>query len=200
MLTPLFLQMKGETGLETLIGAGQLITTSHLPEITTWVDLTDTLNWILESDPAYKTLVIDALSGGRASMPRTCLPEGFRWRLVGQGLYGLYVRLRSRPGRLASVPCPTGRHPTEGPDYDRFQPDVTPKTWSLTHKWADAVLFWNFEVQVAQVQENRKAQTKKGKLISSLSRRVCGRVPRLRYAGAEVAYVMFRSFSIHSRM
>jgi len=27
------------------------------------------------------------------------------------------------------------------------------------------VLFWNFEVQVAQVQENRKAQTKKGKLI-----------------------------------
>jgi len=53
----------------------------------------------------------------------------------------------------------------EGPDYDRFQPDVTPKTWSLTHKWADAVLFWNFEVQVAQVQENRKAQTKKGKLI-----------------------------------
>lgn len=63
MLTPLFLQMKGETGLETLIGAGQLITTPHLPEITTWVDLTDTLNWILESDPAYKTLVIDALSG-----------------------------------------------------------------------------------------------------------------------------------------
>jgi len=27
------------------------------------------------------------------------------------------------------------------------------------------VLFWNFEVQLGQVQENRKAGTKKGKLI-----------------------------------
>src|SRR5688572_14909937 len=32
----------------------------------------------------------------------------------------------------------------EGPDYDRFVPDMHAKTWSLTHKWADAVLFGNF--------------------------------------------------------
>lgn len=51
MPKPLFLQMKGETGLETLIDAGQLTETPHLPEITTWVDLMEALNWIFESDP-----------------------------------------------------------------------------------------------------------------------------------------------------
>lgn len=32
-----------------------------------------------------------------------------------------------------------------GPHYDRFQPDMHEKTWGLSHKWADAVLFGNFE-------------------------------------------------------
>jgi hypothetical protein len=36
----------------------------------------------------------------------------------------------------------------EGPDYDRFTPDLHAKTWSLTHKWADLVLFLNFETYV----------------------------------------------------
>jgi hypothetical protein len=75
---------------------------------------------------------------------------------------------------LSHAKISTFKNP-EGPDYDRFQPDVTPKTWSLTHKWADAVLFWNFEVQLGQVQENRKAGTKKGKLIGQ--NRIC--TPRM---------------------
>ena len=36
----------------------------------------------------------------------------------------------------------------EGPDYDRFTPDLHAKTWSLTHKWADYVLFLNFDTHV----------------------------------------------------
>ena len=36
----------------------------------------------------------------------------------------------------------------EGPDYDRFTPDLHAKTWGLTHKWADYVLFLNFETHV----------------------------------------------------
>jgi hypothetical protein len=36
----------------------------------------------------------------------------------------------------------------EGPDYDRFTPDLHPKTWGLTHRWADYVLFLNFETHV----------------------------------------------------
>ena len=47
----------------------------------------------------------------------------------------------------------------EGPDYDRYQPDVHEKTWGLSHKWADCVMFGNFEVTV-QVD---KSDAKKGK-------------------------------------
>jgi AAA domain len=47
----------------------------------------------------------------------------------------------------------------EGPDYDRYQPDVHEKTWGLSHKWSDCVLFGNFEITV-QVD---KADAKKGK-------------------------------------
>jgi hypothetical protein len=36
----------------------------------------------------------------------------------------------------------------EGPDYDRFTPDLHPKTWGLTHKLSDYVLFLNFESHV----------------------------------------------------
>jgi hypothetical protein len=185
MPTPLFLQMKGETGLETLIDAGQLTNTPHLPEITTWIDLMDALNWILESDPPYKTLVIDALNGAeRLCHEHVCQRDfdgdwsekGFMgymrgyevaladWRQFLARLDAIRLKHKMTIVVLSHAKVSTFKNP-EGPDYDRFQPDVTPKTWSLTHKWADAVLFWNFEAQVAQVQENRKAQTKKGKLI-----------------------------------
>lgn len=50
------------------------------------------------------------------------------------------------------------KNPT-GADYDRYQPDVHEKTWSLSHKWADCVLFGNFEVSV----KTDKADSKKGK-------------------------------------
>ena len=185
MPSPLFLQMKGETGLETLIDAGQLIKTPHLPEIATWVDLMAALNWILESGPEYKTLVIDALNGAeRLCHEHVCQRDfdgdwsdkGFMgymrgyetaladWRQFLAQLDAIRLKHKMTIMVLSHAKISTFKNP-EGPDYDRFQPDVTPKTWSLTHKWADAVLFWNFEVQLGQVQENRKAGTKKGKLI-----------------------------------
>ena len=53
----------------------------------------------------------------------------------------------------------------EGSDYDRYQPDMHDKTWSLSHKWADAVLFLNFETFV-----NENDPKKKGKATSSQAR------------------------------
>ena len=37
-----------------------------------------------------------------------------------------------------------------GPDYDRYMVDVHEKTWAMTCKWAEMVLFINFEVQFAK--------------------------------------------------
>jgi hypothetical protein len=50
----------------------------------------------------------------------------------------------------------------QGPDYDRWGPDMQKQAWGLTHKWADAVLFGNFEVTVKQ-SGKKDDITKKGK-------------------------------------
>ena len=31
-----------------------------------------------------------------------------------------------------------------GPNYDKHMPDFNKKTWGLTHRWADVILFLNF--------------------------------------------------------
>jgi len=51
-----------------------------------------------------------------------------------------------------------------GPDYDRYNVDVHHKTWSLIHKWADIVLFANYEVAFAKGDDTaKKAKAKGGK-------------------------------------
>ena len=49
-----------------------------------------------------------------------------------------------------------------GPDFDRYVSDVHEKTWGLTAKWADAVLFGNFVTIVAEVNERGTKKTGKG--------------------------------------
>jgi hypothetical protein len=46
-----------------------------------------------------------------------------------------------------------------GSDFDRYTSDCHEKTWSVTHKWADAVLFGTF---VAVTQEDKKTRRIKG--------------------------------------
>jgi hypothetical protein len=51
-----------------------------------------------------------------------------------------------------------------GADYDRFQPDMNDKTWSLSHKWSDVVLFGNFDISVVGRGGNEVSDpSKKGK-------------------------------------
>ncbi len=42
-----------------------------------------------------------------------------------------------------------------GEDYDRYVPDVHHKTWNLTHKWADMVLFANYFIVVDKQKGGR---------------------------------------------
>ena len=99
---------------------------------------------------------------------------------MGPGrLHVLHAGLRGGAGGLARVPRParspagrsrrmgiialahsriaTFKNP-EGADYDRFVPDLHAKTWALTHKWADAVLFLNFETYVDSDRHRAEGQ------------------------------------------
>lgn len=186
MPNPLFLQTRGETGLETLINAGQLPEVPHLPEIMSWQELLDVLQWVRESEHSYKTLAIDALNGAeRLCHEHVChrdfsddwTDKGFMgymrgfevsladWRLFLGLLDSIRIERRMTIMLLCHTKVTTFKNP-EGADFDRYQPDMSPKTWSLTHKWADVVMFGNFETIVGSVNENKKTGAQKGKGIS----------------------------------
>lgn len=183
---PLFIQTRGETGLETLISAGQLPEIPHLPEITDWKEFMDALAWVRENDHGYKTLVLDALNGAeRLCHELVChrdfnddwTDKGFMgymrgyevaladWRLFLSLLDSIRVERHMTIMLLCHTKVATFKNP-EGADYDRFQPELTPRTWALTHKWADCVLFGNFEAVVGQISENRKTGAQKGKAMA----------------------------------
>jgi hypothetical protein len=165
---PVFVMTRGETGLATLIDAARVPETPHFPEVTAWPDLLAAITALTDEPHEYRTLVIDTLNGAeRLCHEHVCGREfGGRWGRDGFTAYntGYDVALadwrelltaldRLRAGRRMGVlalchsKVAPFRNP-EGPDYDRFTPDLHPRTWGLTHKWADYVLFLNFETVV----------------------------------------------------
>lgn len=170
---------KGETGLDTLIDAGRLPAIPHFPELQTWAELTGAIQALTEQEHSYRTLIIDALNGAERMCHEHVCKRDFNgeWGDRGFGGYqrGFEVSLadwrellnaldRVRAERKMRIIClchtkvGTFKNP-EGPDYDRYQPDLHAKTWSLTAKWADLVLFGNFEVTV----DTQKSGDRKGK-------------------------------------
>jgi hypothetical protein len=177
---PLFLQSRGETGLETLIQNGRLPEIPHLPEAETWADLLGMLEWIREHGSEYKTLAIDTMNG----MERLCHEhvcrrdfendwtdkgfEGYKrgyqvaladWRQALNLLDAIRLERRITILMLFHTKVATFKNP-EGPDFDRYQPDAHAGTWSLTHKWADCVLFGNFESHVVGGKMDEKGGRK----------------------------------------
>lgn len=172
---PIFLMARGETGLETLIDSGRLKETPHFPELMDWQTTLTTLEALRGQDHKYKTVVLDTLNGferlchehvceslfngdwgekGFASYQRgyeVALPE---WRLF------LTLLDRIREERKCSILClahtkvATFKNP-EGADYDRYTVDLHHKTWGLTHKWADMVLFATFHTETVEKKGER---------------------------------------------
>jgi hypothetical protein len=158
---PVFLMTRGETGLVTLIDAGQVAETAHFPEAASWPDLLDAVNALTAEAHDYRTLVIDALNGAeRLCHEHVCSRDfggnwgrdGFTsymtgydvaladWRAFLEALDRLRSERRMSVLALAHTRVTTFKNP-EGADYDRYAVDVHHETWSLTHKWADLVLF-----------------------------------------------------------
>jgi AAA domain len=179
---PIFLMSRGETGLLTLLDFGLVSPSPHFPEISAWAELLDALRVLLDQPHDYKTLVIDTLNGAeRLCHEHVCRREfGGRWGRDGftafmtgyevaladwREFVGLLDRLREvkRMGilALAHSRVATFKNP-EGADYDRFLPDLHAKSWALTHKWADSVIFLNFETYVDSDRPELKGKGKGG--------------------------------------
>lgn len=178
---PIFMQSRGETGLETLIESGQVGPTAHFPACETWEDARAQIRFLIEGEHQFKTLVIDTVNGMERLMHEyVCIRDfggdwgdkGFggymrgyevslaEWRLFLNELDELRAVKKMTIFILAHTRVKTFKSPDTA-DYDRYMPDMHEKTWGLTHKWLDAVLFGNFEVIV---QQGRNGDvTKKGK-------------------------------------
>lgn len=179
LAAPVFIQTGSETGLETLIDAGRLPEVAHFPAVQSWESLLGLIETLTVDEHSYKSLALDTLNGAESLCHQFICHRDFsdEWGNKGFGSYnkGYEValpewsrllialdRLRTERRMTIFLLCHTKVKPfknPEGPDYDRYQPDVHEKTWGLTHKWADCVLFGNFEVAVA----TDRPEAKKGK-------------------------------------
>ncbi|HET9087159.1 MAG TPA: ATP-binding protein [Acidobacteriaceae bacterium] len=162
---PVFIQTRGETGLDTLIQAGQLPETPHFPEISTWDEVLSAVRALRDEPHEYKTLVFDTVNGAeRLCYEHVCkrdyagdwTDKGFSsymrgyevaqtdWRGFVALLDELRVSRKMTVFLLVHSKIKQFKNP-DGPDYDKWTPDMHDKCWSITHKWADCVLFGNFE-------------------------------------------------------
>lgn len=177
---PIFVQTRGETGLDTLIDAGRLGDIDHFPAAENWNQLRGIVETLTNDQHDFKTLVLDTTNGAeRLCHEHVCAEQfGGEWGDKGFASYqkGYDVatadwrillndldRLREKRLMTIVLMCHTKVAPfknPEGADFDRYTPDMHHKTWSLTHKWADAVLFMNFETLVQNV--DKKGEKGKG--------------------------------------
>jgi len=177
------LQTKGETGLETLIAADRLPETPHFPEAMSWTDVLEGVNVLRNDKHDYGALVIDTINGAE----RQCFEhvtlhnynnswdsflayhKGYdvalvEWRSFLCALDDLRRQRQMTIVALCHSRVKEFKNPL-GANYDRYQPDMHEKTWGLTHRWADAILFLNFETFLTETDA-----TKKGKASGSKAR------------------------------
>ena len=180
---PLIVQSRGESGLETLIDAGQLAPTDHLDnELAGWQDAMELVESIAAAEAFdYKTLVFDTLNGIEALLSEYVLNNSFQgdrkdFENFGTGsrvaapmwtqFLSTLDRIRSKHSVGIIGLCHTRvrnfRNP-EGADFDRYEADMSRPVWGVTSKWADIVLFYNYHTEVLQAKSDRGDVTKRGK-------------------------------------
>lgn len=174
---PAILMARGETGFTTLRGEG-LVPDADCVELATWQETLGVIDGLIADPAGHETVVLDALggverlchefvckrdfSGDWGEKGFSCYQRGpdvsvAEWLLLLQRL----DRLRDRgviTVILSHCKVRTFKNPM-GPDYDRYTSDCHEKTWSVSHKWADAVLFGTF---VTVTQDDRKTKRTKG--------------------------------------
>lgn len=174
-----FMHDAGEDGINTLKSAKQVpAELPTLPAIQSWTDALDCLSSLQNGEHDYQCLVIDTLGG----MERLChehvchrdfngdwgdkgfasYQKGYEvsladWRQFLNGLDQLRSKRSMRILLLAHSLVKQFRNPT-GNDYDRYRPDCHDKTWGLTHKWADIVLFANYFVVVEKQKGEQRSK------------------------------------------
>jgi hypothetical protein len=157
---PVIVMAPNETGVTTLYDFG-LIPDVGTVKVNDWTDLLAKIDRLESSDHA--TIAIDALGGfERLCHEHVCVHEfkgdwGEKGFLAYHKGYEIalseWLKLLQRLDKLrmagknvlllSHVKVKNFRNPL-GSDFDRYVADCHEKTWGITHKWADCVLFYTF--------------------------------------------------------
>lgn len=193
---PIFIQSRGESGLQTLEAAG-IVSAAIMPftdrngetfyEAQTYQDVLDAVEWLTKEDHEYKTLVFDVANGIERLIHEHECQRNYKgdWGEKGfmsfhKGFDSSMVHVKEFTNRLdvlrskrtmtvvmlAHTKVGSFKNPL-GPDYDRYVPDMHAKTWGWLFGWADVVLFANRVVSV----DTQRATDRKGK-ADSISERI----------------------------
>lgn len=188
---PIFIQTRGETGLETLIDARRIPETPHFPEAQNWAEFNGAINFLLTEAHSYRTVVIDTLNGAeRLCHEHTCETEyggdwgekgfmGFHkgyqtslapWREMLSQLDRLRVEKRMSIILICHTAVKNFKNP-EGSDYDRYQTKMHDSTWSLSKEWADIVLFGHYRTAtIGKYGKEETDPTKRAKAVGGTER------------------------------
>lgn len=175
--TPVYIMTKLETGIVSLKGSGRVPETVGIfPECKSWRDIFNALAWLEEEEHQFKTVVLDTLNGAEKMCHDYVSERDYNNRMAAFTAYqsGYKVSINDFRELLAAIDklrelrkmavfvlahtkVKNFKNPT-GADFDRYMPDLHDETWSVTHGWADMVLFANFET------DTRKDSTTGGKV------------------------------------
>jgi len=178
--SPICLMTRGETGLLTLIDNGRIPATDHFDECETWGQVTSAIRYLIENQTPNRTLVFDTLNGAERLCFEYVCQDRYNGDWVSFDAYGRgpnvalaewndfltnLDRLRFTRRMAIIVLCHTKVKTYNNPlgeNFDRYTPDMNDKTWGLAAKWADIVLFGNFEILVKKTDKASKAKATGG--------------------------------------
>ena len=172
---PAMVMAKGETGYLTLLGTGSVPSVPNTV-VGRWNELIAFLDAQIALDELpYKTLVFDAIGGfEKLCHEYVCVRDyngdwgekGFTSFQKGYDVavndwLGMLHRLDkiNAKGVMILILGHTQIKPFKNPmgeDFDRYICDVHHKTWGVTHKWADAVLFGTYITVVDKISGRAK--------------------------------------------
>lgn len=197
---PVFIQSKGEDGVDTLISSGLLKPTPHMPPCQNSSELYGVLLALIEDEHSYKTAVIDTVNGVERLLAELVCEREFDGNWTEYAAYGrgvdatkpeityflsLLERLRIERGMtiilLGHSKVQTVKNPG-GSDYDRHQLDAPPQLAAILDRWCDAILYGGFQMYAKYLKKKDAGDvTKKAKMI--------GGEDRILYAQPSAAYI-----------
>lgn len=180
---PIFMLDNQEDGLNTLKASGLLDAgIPSFPPVAKWDDVISQLNALRSEEHDYGTLVIDTIGGLERLCHKYVCERDFKgvWGEKGFGSYqqgfeqsipvwrsliDILDSLRTKQKMMIFMLSHSIIRPYKNPveeDYDRFVVDLHHKTWAVTQKWADMVLFANYFVAIDKGQSNKQRAKGKG--------------------------------------